>query len=1051
MKEVSKAFLSFLVTIGSFLSLVLKKKQPTMRSAATFKVKESRSVKYGCLAQSSKGQKRPKYASPESTKNEQKILHCGQSTARFVTGSSEKGKERPSESQSLPQFSLFWLFCLSFVFAASLTDTTSLTIGSHNLHSFKKSVNYHKSCLERYGGLWFGQELWLTESQLPMLQKMGTHFVARSGMEQAVSSRLMVGRPFGGVSICWSHDLDHLISPLANFRHKRVVGVELKSDSGNYLFLCVYMPFYDSSRRTECINETVDAITMMENIIEQHPGHSVIIGGDFNTELQGNSPFDCFWNNFITKNQLSCCDTQFPQDSFTYHHHSLDQKKWIDHFLVSSTLLKGNSSNFHILNDGDNLLDHLPIVMNLQIQIQRQLNMPEPQQRVSRLDWDGLSESHINAYTSSVCESIDLLPDATSFCHVPCLCFDNHCHNSIQREYDNLISCLRNADSCLPRKKAGITKDWWTDGLTELKNRSIEIHSIWKREGCPHQGPTHQERLRVRAQYKTALRQAQRAPKQAAWDRMHSSLAQKDSNSFWKSWRRIYNKNKSKLPSIVDGISSQKGIAETFKKCSEKNSTPNNQEKVDAMNSRFESEYSDYMHRHKESCDCADTNVTTIDVIDALLRMKGGKSADEDGIVVEHLHHAPLNFLSRLASLFNHMLRHSFVPRQFQRGFMIPLIKDQQGNHSDSNNYRGITISPIISKVFEHILKCTFAEHLSTSSYQFGFKKQSSTVHALHCLRETIDYYTNNDSRVFCTFLDASKAFDCLIHSGLFVKMMSRKVPVIFLNIIITWYSDLWCRVKWGDTYSNWFAVTAGVRQGGILSPDFYSIYVDDLILKLKACKRGCYFLSTFAAALFYADDMAVLAPSIHGLQSLLQICGDYCLEWDIALNAKKSKNMTFGKKIAISHDILLNGKVIDWVTEWVYLGVNLKSYKNFDCSITNRVKKSYRCANAIFRIDGRSNDLVMLQLVESHCVPILTYAVENIHVSNRDERRQLRVAYNSLFRKIFNYCWSESVSALQAFLGRPTWEQIVEKRRKGFVNRVRKLDAMSLPVMLLQ
>ena len=249
----------------------------------------------------------------------------------------------------------------------------------------------------------------------------------------------------------------------------------------------------------------------------------------------------------------------------------------------------------------------------------------------------------------------------------------------------------------------------------------------------------------------------------------------------------------------------------------------------------------------------------------------------------------------------------------------------------------------------------------------------------------------------------------------------------------------------------HWFAVTAGVRQGGILSPDFYSIYVDDLISRLKACKRGCYFLSTFAAVLFYADDMAVLVPSIHGLQSHLKLCGDYCLEWDIALNAKKSKNMTFGKKIAISHNVLLNGKAIDWVTDWIYLGVHLKSNKSFDCSIADRVKKFYRCANAIFRIDGRSNDMVMLQLVESHCVPLLTYAVEVIHVLNRDERRQLRVAYNSLFRKIFSYRWSESVTALQAFLGRPTWEQIVDKRRKGFVSRVRKLDATSLPVMLLQ
>ena len=93
---------------------------------------------------------------------------------------------------------------------------------------------------------------------------------------------------------------------------------------------------------------------------------------------------------------------------------------------------------------------------------------------------------------------------------------------------------------------------------------------------------------------------------------------------------------------------------------------------------------------------------------------------------------------------------------------------------------------------------------------------------------------------------------------------------------------------------------------------------------------------------------------------------------------------------------------------------------------------------------------MVMLQLVESHCVPILTYAIEMVHVTNRDERRQLRVAYNSLFRKIFRYRWSESVSALQSFLGRPTWEQLVEKRRAKFLKRVREADHTALSYQLL-
>ena len=129
---------------------------------------------------------------------------------------------------------------------------------------------------------------------------------------------------------------------------------------------------------------------------------------------------------------------------------------------------------------------------------------------------------------------------------------------------------------------------------------------------------------------------------------------------------------------------------------------------------------------------------------------------------------------------------------------------------------------------------------------------------------------------------------------------------------------------------------------------------------------------------------------------------------------------------------------------------MTLKSAKAFECSVKEKIKKFYRCANSIFRIDGKSNDTVMLHLLETHCVPLLTYAIEVIHVGNRDERRQLRVAYNCLFRKIFNYRWSESVSALQAFLGRPTWEQLVDKRRNSFLKRIRESDPSFLSYRFL-
>ena len=791
---------------------------------------------------------------------------------------------------------------------------------------------------------------------------------------------------------------------------------------------------------------------MLDTIIEQHPNHLIIIGGDLNTELKGNAPFDIHWSDFMTRHNLSCCDSFLPSDTYTYHHKSLDQKKWSDHFIVSDSLITNTISNHAVIDDGDNLSDHLPIILNLAAEIHRSKPDQTKTEHDAYLRWDKISDGKIQDYSQKLHDLVNLCPrlNLRSSCPNKCRCRDEACGVAIQKEYDFLVSCFQTADSCLPRFKPGTEKDWWNERLTVLKNQSIDIHSLWKSEGRPRQGPINDERLRVRGSYQQAIRAAQRAPKQAAWDRLHSALSDSDTQTFWGTWRRLYNANKSPFAPVVNGCSSKTDIANVFMHNFKSNSTPNNRDNVDRLDSRFTSAYSAYVNKHNASCDCKSSYFMLPDVIEALSSLKKGKSADESLISAEHLHNAPLNVLVRITDLFNQMMRHGYVPRQFRSGFMVPIIKDQQGNVSDPNNYRGITISPIISKLFEHVLKRVYIDHLSTSSHQFGFKKKSSTVHALHCLKETVTYYINNDSRVFCSFLDASKAFDRLVHSGLFIKLIERDTPLVFLDIIISWYDGLICRVKWDNHYSDWFHISAGVRQGGVLSPDFYSIYVDDLIKKLKQTNKGCYFGKHFAAGLFYADDMAILAPSIKGLQLLLDVCGDYCLEWDIALNAKKSRNLVFGKKIHVTHTLTLNNKPVDWTDKWPYLGIMLKSNKVFDCCIAERIRKFYRCANSILRIEGRSNETVMLRLLESHCVPILTYGIEIVTINNRDERRQLRVAYNSLFRKLFGYRWSESVTALQQFLSRPTWEQLVESRYVKFTNRVRALDSCNLAHALL-
>ena len=756
----------------------------------------------------------------------------------------------------------------------------NIVIGSFNLHSFKKSSTYLKSCLESHSDcIWLGQELWLSEKHLTVLQQLGTQYVARSGMEEAVANGILQGRPFGGVCITWSPGLNHAIRPLSNYFHKRIVGVELKTKNKDFIILSVYCPFFNSSQRAECMAETLDVLSMIETIIEQHPNHSILIGGDLNTELANALPFDSHWFELMRKFNLASCDHLLPPNSFTYHHEALNHRKLNDHFIVSNGL-SDSLSDHKILDDGQNVSDHRPLVISLNAETKDFDPEPSSNSSIPTLKWDKLKPHQLENYKVILENNINALPTPILKCHSEnvCRCRNNVCMTSLQIEYDSIINCMKYADTFLPRHKPGIEKDWWTDGLSELRKQSIEIHSLWVNEGRPRQGPTQRERIRVRAKYKCAIRAAQRAPKQMAWDRLHSSLAQNDSSRFWPTWRRLYNKNKSSHSLVVDGICSKQGIANTFMNVCQKNSKPNNPSNVGDINREFSTAYTDYVHNHNMNCDCKTSYVTISNIIDALAAMKCGKSADEDTISAEHLFNAPINLLKRLTFLFNLMLRHAFVPRQFRFGFMIPLIKDQQGNHSDSNNYRGITISPIISKLFEHCLKIVFNDQLITSEYQFGFKRNSSTVHAIHCMKQTVNYFINNDSRVYCSFLDASKAFDRLVHSGLFLKLIHRGVPIVFLEVIMSWYDGLQCRVKWDGQFSEWFTISAGVRQGGVLSPDFYSIYVDELISIIQRSNRGCYVNNVFMAALFYADDMALLAPSIKGLSLLLKICGDYYL-----------------------------------------------------------------------------------------------------------------------------------------------------------------------------
>jgi len=111
------------------------------------------------------------------------------------------------------------------------------------------------------------------------------------------------------------------------------------------------------------------------------------------------------------------------------------------------------------------------------------------------------------------------------------------------------------------------------------------------------------------------------------------------------------------------------------------------------------------------------------------------------------------------------------------------------------------------------VLLHLFEEFLVSDNLQFGFKKNSSCPHALFAFSESVKYFTSNGTKVYSAFLDASKAFDKVLHNGPFIKMLRRNVPVCLVLLLPSWYGQLQCTVRWQNNFGECFPVSNQIKS----------------------------------------------------------------------------------------------------------------------------------------------------------------------------------------------------------------------------------------------
>ena len=607
-------------------------------------------------------------------------------------------------------------------------------------------------------------------------------------------------------------------------------------------------------------------------------------------------------------------------------------------------------------------------------------------------------------------------------------CIDNTCtcedhRRKIDQYFGNICEALKKASmSSIPRSKFRCSSEFIVPGyneyVKELHDSARSSYLLWKRSGKLRGDVTECDMRTSRLKFKYAFRQCRNNEEMMRADALARSLYCKDSVAFWKDVRKLNSSNIPLATKVGDAVGN-------------KNITHLWQEHFSTLlNSVHNTDSKEFVSEHIEHglSSVQKTTVSASGVLDSLKAVKLGKAAGIDGLSAEHFVCAHTKISVHLSLLFTAMLTHGHMPSDLMKTAIVPILKNRQGDTSDKNNYRPIAIVTAMSKILELCIMKLIETHLVTSDNQFGFKRQHGTDLCIFTVKSVIKYYNLCNSPVFTCFLDASKAYDRVNHWTLFKKLLKRSVSIIVVRMLMFWYSKQEVCIRWGTEMSSYFNISNGVRQGGILSPSLFAIYMDDLSSLLNTSRIRCHISDVCINHVFYADDLCLMAPCAIALQELINICCLYSIEIDLNFNATKSYCMIFTPRYykRFIPPLYLNKLPVLYTDSIKYLGYTFSSNNCDDNDMLKQMRMLYCRSNRLVRLFSKCSKPVLLELCKSFCtVFYCSYFWTNY---KKTTFSKIRVAYNSVYRKILDVPKRSSASTMFVSNGIPNFEALIRK-----------------------
>ena len=444
--------------------------------------------------------------------------------------------------------------------------------------------------------------------------------------------------------------------------------------------------------------------------------------------------------------------------------------------------------------------------------------------------------------------------------------------------------------------------------------------------------------------------------------------------------------------------------------------------------------------------DILSRHITIEEVNSGIERLKSGKSPGIDCIPAEFVKYAREELVHDLVLLFNYVIEMGVYPDMWAEGIRTPVPK--VGGSKKTNDYRGITVQPIMGKLFEEIVKVRLnyvnEAYERVDKYNGGFLKGSRTSDNMFILEGLVQRQLSIGKNVYVCFIDFSKAFDMVNRNILFYKVLIQGFEGKIIDVLRNMYTKTKCKVKTSEGLSPYIHDVIGVNQGGILSPMLFRKYLSDLDTYLtKHC--GIVIEHDILAHLLWADDLVLVSNTVKGMECLLKKLHTFCARNQMIINLTKTKIMTFGSPD--KHLFKFNDTEIESVAKYKYLGNIISPTK---CMGSDIFKNNYeylknqgqKAMYALFKKTssfGRLPPKTALHLFDSLVKPVLLYG-SDVWGSNKQSHMTLESVHLQYLRMMLGVKQSTCKIMLYGETGRvPLYYYAIIKTLKYWI-RLRSL-----------